>query len=400
LPREWTRFKGLLRGSRLPAALVDLEALEANVDLLVSQMGPGPVTMRVASKSVRHVGLLRRILDRGGDRMQGLMCFTAYEAAFLAEQGFDDLFIAYPFARADEADEVAKLAAGGTRVVATIDAPGHVPILAAAAAARQTTIEVVVDVDLSWRPLGQHFGVRRSPIRSAEQALTVGRAVRKADGVRLVGVLGYEAQVAGMGDRTPGSRALDPIRQWIKRNSRPLATELRNQVVGALRSAGHDIRLVNGGGTGSVAFTAHDGSVTEVTAGSGFLCPHLFDHYDGLPLRPAAFFALQVVRSSDLGFITCLGGGYPASGEAGASRLPKVHLPRGLHPIDLEGWGEVQTPMKWRGEGPPPALGEPVLARHAKAGELAERFDSYLLVRGDEVVAREPTYRGHGHAFL
>ena len=37
--------------------------------------------------------------------------------------------------------------------------------------------------------------------------------------------------------------------------------------------------------------------------------------------------------------------------------------------------------------------------RHAKAGELCERFDTVLLVQGDAVVDEVPTYRGEGKAF-
>jgi D-serine deaminase-like pyridoxal phosphate-dependent protein len=168
--------------------------------------------------------------------------------------------------------------------------------------------------------------------------------------------------------------------------------------VAALRADGLAISLVNGGGTGSVATTSSDPSVTEVTAGSGFVCPHLFDGYDGLPLRPALFFALAVARISDPGFVTCAGGGYVASGPAGASRLPQVWLPRSLRPLDLEGWGEVQTPFRC-GAGSP-TVGDPIICRPAKAGELAERFPSYLFFRGAQAVARHPTWRGLGQCFF
>ena len=143
--------------------------------------------------------------------------------------------------------------------------------------------------------------------------------------------------------------------------------------------------------------TSHDGTVTEVTAGSGFFCPTLFDGYDDLPLEPAAFFALPVVRSSDPGFVTCAAGGFVASGPPGPDRAPRVHLPPGLSTVSLEGFGEVQTPFAV--QGAQPVLGAPVLCRHAKAGELMERFNEALLVEGDAIVARSPSYRGLGASF-
>ena len=193
---------------------------------------------------------------------------------------------------------------------------------------------------------------------------------------------------------------MDPVRRLVKRRSRPLAANRRRKVVSALRAGGHRIHVVNGGGTGSVRSTGRDPSVTEVTAGSGFLCSHLFDHYDGLPLRPAAFFALPIVRRSDPNHVTCAGGGYVASGPAGPDRLPLVHLPAGLTPLPLEGFGEVQTPFVLGSTAPPLHAGDPVICRHAKAGELAERFERYLLVRGGRVEGREPTYRGLGASFF
>jgi D-serine deaminase-like pyridoxal phosphate-dependent protein len=67
--------------------------------------------------------------------------------------------------------------------------------------------------------------------------------------------------------------------------------------------------------------------------------------------------------------------------------------------LPLEGAGEVQTPLRLPA-GVELALGEPVFFRHAKAGELAEHFNEYLLVRGDRIEARIPTYRGLGRCFL
>lgn len=44
-------------------------------------------------------------------------------------------------------------------------------------------------------------------------------------------------------------------------------------------------------------------------------------------------------------------------------------------------------------------LGDRVWLRHAKAGELAERFLAYHLVRGSQVERTVPTYRGEGQNF-
>lgn len=397
---EVERWRALLAGEPLPVAIVDLDAVDHNVDLLSDAMGTSEASVRVASKSLRCPDLIRYILDRGGKRYRGLMTFSAHETAWLAGLGFDDLLLAYPIGRPDEAAAIALLAARGTTVWGTVDHTDHVRLFSAAAVAANTTVHLCLDVDASLRMLGQHFGVRRSPVRSADAALALARVAAEAPGVELSAVLAYEAQVAGLADHHPASRMLDPIRRAIKRRSIPLAAHRRREVVEALRREGFDLRIVNGGGTGSVRSTSVDPSVTEVTAGSGFVTPHLFDHYDHLPLQPALFFALGVVRASDPDHITCAGGGYVASGAAGTDRLPIVHAPPGLLPLDMEGFGEVQTPMKRRLNAPKLDIGDPVICRPAKAGELAERFAEYLFVRGDQIEARVPTIRGHDMCFF
>jgi D-serine deaminase-like pyridoxal phosphate-dependent protein len=80
-------------------------------------------------------------------------------------------------------------------------------------------------------------------------------------------------------------------------------------------------------------------------------------------------------------------------------RLPVVALPPGLALLPMEGAGEVQTPLRVGGEVKL-ELGDPVFLRHAKAGELAEHFNEYLLLRGHRIETRAPTYRGLGQCFL
>lgn len=397
---DYLRLARAMAGEPLPAALVDVAAFDENVAAVLARLDGADVTLRLATKSLRVPALLRRVASVGGGRVRGLMTYSARETAWLAGEGFDDLLLAYPAARPEDARALADAAARGARVIAMVDDPVHVELLAHVAAEAGDRLVVGVDVDVSWRFLGGrvHLGVRRSPVRDPAAALALARRARHA-GLEVRAVLAYEAQVAGLPDHTPGSRLLDPARRLVKRRSSALAAERREAVVTALRDDGFDIAIVNGGGTGSLAATAHDGSCTEVTAGSGFFAPHLFDHYEGLGLRPAALFAVAVTRSSDPGWVTCGFGGYPASGAAGADRLPVVHLPEGLEVEPLEGFGEVQTPLRVPSGMVPPAIGAPIFCRHAKAGELAERFGELLLVEGDRVIERVPTYRGLGLAF-
>jgi D-serine deaminase-like pyridoxal phosphate-dependent protein len=391
---RWKRYRTLVEKEALPCALVDLDALEANVRALASPLAGTEKTLRVATKSVRCPDLVKHIADAAGAVARGLMTYTAAETAFWAERGERDLLLAYPVARPHDAALVAQANAAGAVASVVVDSPEHLDLLAAAAREHAARIPVVLELDVAWRPVGAlvHVGVRRSPLRETADVVAMARRAAATEGLWFRGVMAYEAQIAGVPDSSPAVRAM-------KAASRRNVERVREEVARALRHAGLAPALFNGGGTGSLASCAREPVLTEVTAGSGFVDSHLFDSYRGLTLDPAAFFAVPVVRHPRPCIVTCHGGGYVASGSAGPSRLPIPALPPGLRMLPLEGAGEVQTPLEL-GPGTELSLGDPVFFRHAKAGELAEHFLEYLFVRGDRIEARAPTYRGLGRCFL
>jgi D-serine deaminase-like pyridoxal phosphate-dependent protein len=391
----WQRYKRALDGVALPAALIDLDALERNAAKLYAPLEGTSKTLRVATKSIRCPAVVERVLAAGGARAGGLMTYSAEETRYLAEQGAKDLLLAYPTVRASDCAALAEANRLGAVASVVVDSVEHLAPL------QQTGVEipVVIEVDMAWRPLGMgHLGVRRSPLRSVEDVVALAERIRDSKGVRFHGVMGYEAQIAGLTDKSPFSSWMNGPKRMVKRGSRPYVERTRATLREALTAKGLAPTIMNGGGSGSIAWSAAEESLTEVTAGSGFLGSHLFDYYRDLSVEPAACFALQVVRRPAPGLVCCHGGGWIASGETGPDRQPIPWLPEGLRLLPREGAGEVQTPLVANGVSL--ELGDPVFFRHAKAGELAEHVNEYLLVRGDRVEARVPTYRGLGHAFL
>ncbi len=399
MPFDYHLYRDLCGPEPLPAVLVDLDALDDNVARIASLAQGADKRIRVASKSVRVPRLLTRIADGLGASFGGLMCYSAAEAALLAGHGFDDLLLAYPCVHAAQLETVLDLAAGGVRITAMVDLPEHVALLEAAAQARRCApVRVCVDLDMSLRLAGLHLGVQRSALRSPAAMEALVARVAASPVAELVGLMGYEAQVAGMGERNPHSPWLNPAKRAIKALSVRDVRRRRAAVAGLLAESGLSVELFNGGGTGSLRTTATEPWITEVTVGSGFLHPHLFDQYTDQLTRPAFCFGLRITRLPQPGVVTCQGGGFIASGEVGLDRQPVPFMPAGLETLSAEGFGEVQTPLKV-----PPGLalglGDPVFFRPAKAGEIAERFDAYLLVRAGRIVERAPTYRGLGGCF-
>jgi D-serine deaminase-like pyridoxal phosphate-dependent protein len=388
-------LEAIFAGIDAPYALVDLDAMWSNAAEMLARAGGTPI--RIASKSVRCRPLLAAMLERPGFR--GLMTFTLAESLWLHGHGFEDLLLAYPTTDRGALAELARLDSERTPIV-MVDSVDQLDYIEAAAADGARPIRVCIELDVGWWPLGGRLkvGAKRSPIRTPEQARALAREISARPRFELAALMGYEAHIAGLGDHPLGKRMQAPLIRLMKRRSAAEIAERRAAVVEAVRSVA-PVPIVNGGGTGSIHLTRKEQVVTEITAGSGFFAPTLFDRYADFELMPAAMFAMPVVRRPSGGVATLLGGGYHASGPAGLDRLPSPYLPSGLRLDPMEGAGEVQTPVTGAAAASL-RIGDRVYLRHSKAGELCERFDRLYLVSGEEIVDEVPTYRGEGRCEL
>ncbi|HVV09174.1 amino acid deaminase/aldolase [Amycolatopsis sp.] len=381
------------KGLDAPLAIIDLPAFDANAADLARRANGVPI--RLVSKSVRCRYLIERGLATPG--FAGLMCYSLAEALWHAALGTsDDILVAYPTVdhgalRRLAADERARAA-----ITIMIDSTEHLDVVDAAAGPEHPEIRVCLELDASWRPLPMvHVGTRRSPVFTARQAAELAGKVLRHKGFRLVGLMAYEGQIAGLPDAT-GGRA-DRVVRWMQGRSVRELAQRRTEAVRAVREIA-ELEFVNGGGSGSIETTRAESVVTEVAAGSGLIGSTLFDSYTRFHPRPAALFALPVVHKPTRSIATLFAGGYIASGPAAESRLPSPHLPSGLRLLGFEGAGEVQTPVTGKAARDL-RLGDRVWLRHAKAGELAERFDHYHIVVDGQLERTVPTYRGEHQNF-
>jgi len=280
-----------------------------------------------------------------------------------------------------------------------VDSLAHVEQIEAVAAHHGMRLPVCLEADMSIDVPGLHFGVWRSPVRQLSQARAVIERIMASPHTWLDGVMGYEAQIAGVGDNFPGQTAKNLLVQQLKRSSVGAVAERRAELVELTKNYGLTLRFVNGGGTGSIATTRAEQVITEITVGSAFYAPALFDNYREFRYQPAAGFAIEIVLQPRPTIYTCLGGGYVASGSVGPEKQPQPYLPPGARLVPVEGAGEVQTPIRYDG-AVPLKLGDPVFMRHSKSGELCERFTHLLLVSDGALVGQVTTYRGDGQCFI
>jgi D-serine deaminase-like pyridoxal phosphate-dependent protein len=393
------RYESAFASLDAPFAFVDLDAMWVNSADMLRRARGKPI--RVATKSLRCRALLRTILDREAG-YRGLLNFTLPEALWLAGDGFEDLVVAYPTSDRGALRELAALAAEtpGSAPVLMVDCAEHLDLIETAVGQVSAPVRVCLDLDASFWLAGNKLkiGPKRTPIRTPAQARALAAEITRRPCLRLAGIMCYEGQIAGQGDRIAGNPVKSAVLQRMQRASYAELRERRAAAVQAVSEVA-ELEFVNAGGTGDLELVAAEPAMTEATAGSGFYAPALFDSYSAFTQQPAAMFALPVSRRPGPGVVTALGGGYLASGVGGKDRMPRPYLPKGLKLDPFEGAGEVQTPLLGQAADQL-KIGDKVYFRHTKAGELCERFDRLYLVSGERIVDEVPTYRGEGKTFL
>jgi D-serine deaminase-like pyridoxal phosphate-dependent protein len=391
----WAGLSAATAALDTPFGAISIPALAHNAfDMLDRARGR---TIRVASKSVRVRGVLEAVLALEG--YHGVLAFTLPEALWLAET-IDDVVLGYPTVDRTALATLLGSAKLAGRVTLMVDSVDHLDFIdSVAAAGKRENIRVAIDLDASWnsRLLG-FLGVYRSPVHEVGEAMALARAIVERPGFTLVGMMSYEAQIAGVTNRPTGRPFLARTVDYVQSHSTTELHERRGRVVAAVRDL-TDLEFVNGGGTGSLESTSKDPSVTEIGAGSGLFGPHLFDGYGHFQPAPAAAFALSVVRKPTPDMVTLLGGGWIASGPPSDDRMPQPAWPAGLAYVRREMAGEVQSPLRGAAAAGL-AVGDRVWLRHTKAGELSEHLAEFAMVDGDRIVDTMQTYRGEGHAFL
>lgn len=412
-------LRGALKGTCAPTAVLDLDAFDANLDALAERARGLPI--RLATKSLRVPAAIDRALAHPG--YSSVLAYSVPEALFLHARGIRDIVIGYPSLDRPALARMIAEADALSNITVMIDSVDHLDIIddvrrSLAEAGRKSSsdgtgpagegknlaeagaasVRVCIDVDSSFRPveswLGDrvHIGARRSPIRDARSAVALARQVAARPGFDLVGMMFYEGQIAGTADA--GRTVRQAIVRAMQKASIAELAERRAAVIAAVREIA-DLEFVNGGGTGSFESSSVEGTLTELAAGSGLFSPGLFDGYTHFRHRPAAYFVTPVVRRPAPGWVTVFKGGFIASGVPGADRLPTIAWPPGLEYSGLEGPGEVQTPLTGPGTESL-RIGDLVWFRHAKAGELAEHFNEFLVVSGSTIIDTWSTYRGEG----
>lgn len=397
---DFSQMDKLLSQATFPAAFLDLDAFDHNIELFKNSLIGKNRSLRICSKSLRCGKLIQRILE-SGDVFNGVLSYSSSDAVFLADKyGVKDIVIAYPTVNKNQVKELINFLSleknrdNGVSIAPMVDCVDHLEIWSQEAKQQGIILDIALDLDVGYKPIekgGVKLGAMRSPLRSADQLVKMAKKIQSYPNLRLRGIMGYEAQSASTPD-------LKLIHRLLKIVFRKQVNERRRIAIDALKKAGFELEFVNGGGSGCYLETAAEPDITEIGVGSAFYKSWLFDGFYSLSeFKPSLYFALEVVRKPQNNVITCYSGGYISSGPAKLTPIPVY--PQGLNPFSIEGYGEVQTPFSFNPVKYDIKVGDKVILRPGKAGEPLERFNTVYVIKNMELVDQYPTFRGEGYNF-
>jgi D-serine deaminase-like pyridoxal phosphate-dependent protein len=259
-----------------PALVVDVDALERNVQKMAARARAAGAALRPHAKTHKSSYVARLQLEAGA---VGVCCAKLGEAEALMSAGVRGVLVTSPIAGADCAARAVALARLDPAFALVADHPEQVRALAAAAGPAR--LRVLIDVDV---------GLKRTGVASAAAALELAAAIRSAPALALVGVQGY-------GGHWQHMRGLESRRAAVATGMQSLC-----EVVDALRRAGHSPDIVTGGGTGTFATDAALQVLTELQPGSyvfmdGQYRDALQDDADGA-FEPSLFVQARVISAN------------------------------------------------------------------------------------------------------
>jgi D-serine deaminase-like pyridoxal phosphate-dependent protein len=255
-----------------PALIVDVAAMERNIERMAQFFAGGTCRLRPHFKAHKTPAIAKRQLAAGS--CVGLTCATVGEAEVVVrEQLTNDVLIANEVVGPGKAARVAALAREIDITVA-IDSDFGLHDIARTATDAGVEVGVLVDVGV---------GLPRCGIAAGGPAVELARRVEATAGVRLRGLMGYEGHVVGIEDR--GERES----RTAKAMERLLSTARM------VREAGLRCEIVSGGGTGTYDITGRMEGITEIQAGSYVLMDTAYAKLD-IPFEQA-FSVLGTVLS-------------------------------------------------------------------------------------------------------
>lgn len=226
-----------------PALILDLPAAQRNIDIVAERLRGLTAELRPHIKVHKSPELARMQLDAGAI---GVSVATVWEAIVMARSGVESVFVVNTVAGGEKLAAMAALARDAEVMVAVDDA-ANAGAIAEAARSAGSSIGILIEVDT---------GMDRAGVDTREEALALAGRVGDLQGVKLLGVTGYE-----------GHCSLTPDRE-LRYERLQTAMGFLVEIAEAIRAQGLPASIVSAGGTATWDWTAAYPGVTEIQAGT------------------------------------------------------------------------------------------------------------------------------------
>lgn len=259
-----------------PALVVDLDALEQNIEVLHSFFRQHEAKVRPHVGVHRCPAIAHKQLAAGGT-VGGISVTTVGEAEAFAQSGFSDICVANEIVTPQKISRLCGLARA-TRITVAADNPPNVQDLSEAAQSSGVTLHVLVDI---------HTGLDRCGVEPGGAAVHLARSISKARSLRFAGLMTYEGAIL----KDDPKEAEAESRRWIQ-----LVLDTRELV----EKDGLAVEVVSVGGTHNYEIAGAMTGVTEVPAGAYALMDYRYRR--GRPqFKPAARVMATVISRPEAG---------------------------------------------------------------------------------------------------
>lgn len=347
-----------------PALIIDLDALEANLDAMAAALAPSGARLRAHAKTHKSAVIAQMQMARGA---VGVCVQKVAEAEALAWAGVPDILVTNEIVGAAKLARLAALAPI-VRIGVCVDDARQVRALEEAAAAAGVRLDVLVEVDA---------GMGRCGVAAGPDAVVLAQYIAAAPHLRFGGLQAYHGGAQHL--RSPAAR-LEATGEAVARARR---------TVEQLRQRGLACAVVGGAGTGTFALEAASGVFTEVQCGSYcFMDADYARNTDAPPFRQALFVATTVMSTAQPGTAVVDAGHKAVAVDSG---LPLVWQRQGLR---YAGASDEHGRLEYDG-GASPVLGEILLLVPGHCDPTVDRYDWFVGMRHGRVSCLWPvTARG------
>lgn len=226
-----------------PALCVDLDKMERNIKTVHTRLQGTPVGARPHVKTHKSPAIAKMQIDAGA---LGVCAAKLGEAEVMLDNGIAHVVMTTVNVSAPKIIKAMALRKKYPGFVQAVDNPQNVQDLQDAAKAAGVIADVVVDIDV----------IRRSGVAPGAPALALAQQVDRSPNLRFCGILAYDGSV-------------QHVVGFQKRKMQALQTfEPVVETYKQMKSAGLNMEIFSGGGTGTYDIMSEVPGLTDVQVGS------------------------------------------------------------------------------------------------------------------------------------